>query len=274
MRVWMNGRVIPVDQAKVSVFDHGLTVGDGVFETLRLLRGEPFAPTRHIARLQHSARSLGLPVPDADLVAAAMADAVAANRSELDDHARLRVTYTSGPGPLGSERGEGPVTLIAAAAPGSPWPATTSVVLAPWRRNEHSPLAGVKSTSYAENAVALSYARAAGASEALLLNTAGKVCEGTGSNVFVIIDGHPITPPLESGCLAGITRGLVVEWFGAQERDLDPGDLERVEEVFLTSSTRNVHPVDRVDVRVVRGVAHSAVLAGQFLQRALDEPDP
>lgn len=274
MRVWLNGRVVPIEQARVSVLDHGFTVGDGVFETLRLVRGAPFAPTRHIARLQQSALALGLPVPDAELVAAAMADAVAANRSDLDDHARLRVTYSSGSGPLGSERGDGPVTLVAVAAPGSAWPATTDVVVAPWPRNERGPLGGVKSTSYAENAVALAMARAAGASEALLLNTAGQLCEGTGSNVFLIDDGGIVTPPLSSGCLAGITRALVLEWFDATERDLSPGDLERASEVFLTSSTRNVHPVARVDARVVGATEMAAALAERFWQRALDEPDP
>ena len=274
MRVWLNGRVVPIEQARVSVLYHGFTVGDGVFETLRLLRGAPFAPTRHIARLQQSARALGLPVPDAELVAAAMADAVAANRSELDDHARLRLTYTSGSGPLGSERSDGPVTLVAVAAPGSAWPATADVVMAPWPRNERGPLAGVKSTSYAENAVALAFAREAGASEAVLVNTAGELCEGTGSNVFLIDDQGIVTPPLRSGCLAGITRALVLEWFDATERDLTAGDLERASEVFLTSSTRNVHPVARVDARVVGATEVGAALAEQFWQRALDEPDP
>jgi branched-chain amino acid aminotransferase len=274
MRVWLNGRVVPLEQARVSVLDHGFTVGDGVFETLRLLRGQPFAPTRHIERLQRSAAALGLPVPDPDLVAAAMADAVAANRELLDDHARLRVTYTSGPGPLGSERGDGPMTLVALAAPGRPWPPTTTVVTVPWPRNDRGPLTGVKSTSYAENAVALARAAAAGASEALLLNTRGELCEGTGSNVFVIRAGGLLTPPLDSGCLAGITRGLVVEWFAVAETAVPAADFASAEEVFLTSSTRNVHPVSRVDEREVAGTQRSAEIARAFLERALDEPDP
>lgn len=274
MRVWLNGRIVPLEQARVSVLDHGFTVGDGVFETLRLLRGQPFAPTRHIERLRQSAAALALPAPDPDLVAAAMADAIAANRELLDDHARLRVTYTSGTGPLGSERGDGPATLVALAAPGRPWPATTTVITVPWPRNERGPLAGVKSTSYAENAVALARAAAAGASEALLLNTRGELCEGTGSNVFLIGAGGLRTPALDSGCLAGITRALVVEWFGAAETAIASADLATAEEVFLTSSTRNVHPVSRVDDHAMVATARSAEFARAFLERALDEPDP
>lgn len=274
MRVWLNGRVLPVEQAAVSILDHGFTIGDGVFETLRLVHGMPFAPSRHVARLQRSARALGLPVPDAELVAAAMADAVAANRSELNEHGRVRVTYTSGAGPLGSERGDEPVTLAVVAAPGKPWPATADVVLAPWPRNERGPLAGVKSTSYAENAVALAHARASGASEALLLNTVGQLCEGTGSNVFLIRDGELVTASLSSGCLPGITRELVLEWFGAVEQDLTAADLADADEVFLTSSTRNVHPVGRVDGREVPSRRTGSELAARFVARVLDDPDP
>ncbi len=274
MRVWLNGRVLPLEQARVSVLDHGLTVGDGVFETLRLLRGEPFAPTRHIERLRRSARLTGLAEPDPELVAAAMADVVAANRADLDDHGRVRVTYTSGEGPLGSDRGDGPVTLIAVAAPGSPWPPTAEVVSAPWPRNEQGPLAGVKSTSYAENAVALALAKRAGASEAILRNTRGELCEGTGSNLFLIRGGTITTPGLGSGCLAGVTRGLVLEWFAAAEATLAPADLDAADEVFITSSTRNVHPVARVDGRAVGGREQADRLARAFLERALDDPDP
>ena len=146
MRVWLNGHVLALDEARVSVLDHGFTVGDGVFETLKVVNGLPFAPTRHIARLRRSAAALGLREPDPDLVAAAMGDAIAANRTEIGVLGRLRVTYTSGPGPAGSERGDGPCTLTAVATPGAPWPATTAVITVDWPRNERGPLAGVKST--------------------------------------------------------------------------------------------------------------------------------
>ena len=94
------------------------------------------------------------------------------------------------------------------------------MVIFPWPRNERGALAGVKTTSYAENVVALSYARQQGAAEAIFGNLAGNLCEGSGTNVFVVAGGRLVTPPLSAGCLAGVTRGLVIEWAGAVEEDL------------------------------------------------------
>ena len=207
-------------------------------------------------------------------MAAAMTEAVAANRSLIADGGRLRVTYTSGPGPLGSDRGPGPCTLLAVAAPGTPWPETARVITSPWPRNERGPLAGVKSTSYAGNAVALAAAKRAGASEALLGNTRGELCEGTGSNVFLVRDGVVVTPPLSSGCLAGITRELVLEWFPAEEGVLALDALLGADEIFLTSSTRNVHPVSRVDDRELSRAHRAVQLAAAFEERMRADLDP
>ena len=274
MRVWLNGRVLPVEEARVSVLDHGLTVGDGVFETLKVVAGVPFAVSRHVARLRRSALALGLPEPDPELVTAAMADSIAANREALGDLGRLRVTYTSGEGPLGSDRGPGPMTLLAVAAPGQPWPPETSVATVTWPRNERGALAGVKSTSYAENSIALAHAKQRGASEAVLPNTRGELCEGTGSNVFVVRGGEVLTPPLGSGCLAGITRELVIEWCGAREATVTMEEFLSADEVFLTSSTRDVHPVTRVDGRALAQSSVGEQYRRDFTRRAADEPDP
>ncbi|MGP3684862.1 aminotransferase class IV [Streptomyces sp. IBSNAI002] len=246
MRIWLDGALRDVDDAKVSVFDHGLTVGDGVFETLKAEGGRAFALTRHLERLTRSARGLGLPDPDLDEVRRACAAVLEANPMPL---ARLRVTYTGGLSPLGSDRGNAAPTLVAAVAESVRRPDTTAVLRVDWVRNERSAVAGLKTTSYAENVVALAAAHRAGASEALLANTVGRLCEGTGSNVFVVLDGELHTPPLSSGCLAGITRALVVEWAGAKETDLPFEVLEQAEEVFLTSSLRDVQSVLRVDGR-------------------------
>ncbi|WP_370418495.1 aminotransferase class IV [Streptomyces sp. QH1-20] len=246
MTIWLDGALRDADSAHVSVFDHGLTVGDGVFETIKAVHGRPFALTRHLTRLATSARGLGLPEPDLEEVRRACAEVLGANPMPLG---RLRITYTGGLSPLGSDRGTTAPTLVVAVGATTRRPDTTAAVTVPWTRNERGALAGLKSTSYAENVVALARAREHGASEALFANTVGALCEGTGSNVFVVLDGQLHTPPVTSGCLPGITRALVVEWTGAKETDLPLDVLDRAEEVFLTSTLRDVQAVRVLDGR-------------------------
>jgi len=274
MRCWLNGALVDPAQALLSAYDHGLVVGDGVFETCKVVDGVPFALTRHLQRLQRSARGLGLAGVDLDALRAAVAEVCA--EPDLPAAARLRVTVTAGPAPLGSGRGDGPATLFVAAAPLAEWAPTCAVVTVPWPRNERGALAGVKTTSYAENVVALAYAREREAAEAVFANTAGNLCEGTGSNVFVVRDGLLVTPPLSAGCLAGVTRDLVLEWVeGAVEEDVPMPALADATEVFLTSTTRDVQPVHAVDGRQV------ATAPGPVTRRAMDAfvaraaaPDP
>ncbi|WFB06595.1 aminodeoxychorismate lyase [Streptomyces sp. LX-29] len=274
--IWLDGALRAADTARVSVFDHGLTVGDGVFETLKAERGRAFAVTRHLERLARSARGLGLPEPDLDEVRHACAQVLAANPME---RGRLRITYTGGISPLGSERGTTGPTLAVALGVSAPRADTTAAITVPWTRNERSALAGLKTTSYAENVIALARAHQQGASEALFANTVGRLCEGTGSNVFVVLDGELYTPPVAAGCLAGITRALVVDWVGAQEADLPFDVLSRAEEVFLTSSLRDVQAVARLDERTLLSdpgvpgpVAAKAMRI--FAERSAVEPDP
>ncbi|MFE5632908.1 aminotransferase class IV [Streptomyces sp. NPDC056463] len=246
MKLWVNGGLRDAEEARVSVLDHGLTVGDGVFETVKAVHGETFALTLHLERLSRSARGLGLPDPDLDEVRRACAAVLEANPMELG---RLRITYTGGLSPLGSERGDAGASLVVALGETGRRPDSTAVITVPWTRNERGALTGLKTTSYAENVVALARAREHGASEALFANTVGQLCEGTGSNVFVVIDGRIHTPPVSSGCLAGITRALAVEWTGAVEADLPLDVLESAQEIFLTSTLRDIQAVHRVDDR-------------------------
>ncbi|WP_330311292.1 aminodeoxychorismate lyase [Streptomyces sp. NBC_00523] len=273
MRIWVNGELRPADDARVSVLDHGLTVGDGVFETLRVSHGRPFALTRHLDRLALSAQGLGLPAPDPDEVRRACTAVVEANPVGLG---RLRITYTGGISPLGSDRGDAGPGLVVALGEVSRRPDTTAVVTVPWTRNERSALTGLKTTSYAENVVALARAHEQGASEALFANTVGRLCEGTGSNVFVVLDGQLHTPPVASGCLAGITRALTVEWTGAQETDLPFDVLDRADEVFLTSTLRDVQAVHRIDGRELPGAPGPVTAKAMriFEERAADDLDP
>ncbi len=121
------------------------------------------------------------------------------------------------------------------------------MITVPWPRSERSPLAGLKTTSYAENVVALARARERGATEAVLANLAGHLCEGTGSNVFYVVDGELRTPTLASGCLAGVTRALILEWYGGREVDEPIAVVGEASEVFLASTTRDVQAVHRWD---------------------------
>lgn len=270
--IWVDGKLRDADDARVSVLDHGLTVGDGIFETAKVVDGRPFALTRHLDRLVASARGLGLPEPDVDEVRRACAAVVEADPVPLG---RLRITYTGGLSPLGSDRGDAPPTLIVAVGGIERRPDTTAVIIVPWVRNERGALTGLKTTSYAENVVALARAHRQGASEALFANTRGRLCEGTGTNVFVVLDGELHTPPLESGCLAGITRALVLEWLGAKETDLPLDALTRAEEVFLTSSTRDVQAVHRIDDRELPAPGPVTTEAMRvFAERSAADVDP
>jgi len=246
--VWINGEVSSVEEARVSPLDHGLLTGDGVFETLRIYQGVPFATRRHLERLARSATGIDLPVPDPSVLREAMEVVVAGN--DLDS-GRMRITVTGGVGSLGSDRDDCEPTVIVAGSALVDWPPTADVVVAPWPRNERSALAGIKTVSYGENVVALAHARAQEAGEALFANLAGDLCEGTGTNVFVVLDGRLVTPPLASGCLAGVTRELLLELVGVAEEDIPVAALAEAEEAFLTSSTREVHPIRAVDGRVL-----------------------
>lgn len=276
--VWLDGRVTAADEARVAALDHGLTVGDGVFETCKVVHGRPFALGRHLRRLARSAAVLGLPEPDAVAVREGVAELLKAG-PELP-LGRLRITLTGGAGPLGSDRGSAVPTLLLAVAPAAPWPDDIAVVTVPWRRNEHSATAGAKTTSYAENVIALQRAHDTGAHEAVLANTAGMLCEGTGSNVVVDLgEGELVTPPLSSGCLAGITRELLLEWAAAEgvpmvERDLPRSALEAAGDVLLTSSTRNVQQVRQVDGRPVAGSVLGRAAVELFERRAAEDLDP
>ena len=199
--IWFDGRLYgPEETPSVPVTDHGFVVGDGVFEALKITAAGPFAVQRHLDRMTRSAASLELPPPDHAVVRGAI-EAVCADQAW--EFGKIRITYTGGVGPLGSQAAYGPPNLVVIAEPTAPPAPTVEIVTAPWRRNEHGALTGVKSTSYGENVRGLAYAHARDASETIFLNTAGDVCEGTGTNIFCVFGNRILTPPLVSGPLAG-----------------------------------------------------------------------
>lgn len=277
VRVWVNGRVVPAEEPSIAAVDHGVTVGDGAFETCKIVDGQAFAVTRHLRRMQRTLAGLGLARVDDDLLREGMA-AVLATGPEIA-FGRLRWTVTGGIGPLGSDRLDSDLTHVVTAGPTAPPPPSVAVVTVPWVRNERAATAGLKTTSYADNVIALAEAKRHGALEALFANTRGELCEGTGSNVFVVTDGVVRTPPLSSGCLAGITRELTIEW--AREAGIDvveeplPLDvLTTADEVFLTSSLKDVRPVTRVDDRDLAAGPVTTRLAEVWRDREAEGIDP
>lgn len=241
--VWLDGRLGDDSSVSIPVTDRGLLVGDGVFETLPIIAdarfangATTFALSRHLSRLARACATAGITAPPETTMRSAVAAVLEAYGNATG---RLRITAT----------GSGHLLVTAASAP-TPV-AGVSVLTSPWVRNERSPIAGVKSTSYAENAYALRWAQSHGADEAVMANTRGNLCESTTANVFVVRDGGLVTPPLSSGCLPGVTREVLLEHGIAVERDLPIGVLAEVEEVFLTNSLRGVLPVHSIDGRAL-----------------------
>lgn len=278
IRAWVNGDLYDSEAPTISAIDHGITVGDGIFETCKVVDGRPFALTRHLERLSRSARGLGLPEPDGDYIRKGV-DAVLTQGEPLA-FGRLRFTVTAGRGPLGSDRFDSPMTYVVTAGAVEPPRGPGSLCVTPWTRNERSAVAGLKTTSYAENVVALAFAHERGASEAIFANSRGDLCEGTASNVFVGVGGRLITPPLSAGALGGITRALTIDWCRAAGMDvveeaMPLGVLRTCDEIFITSSLRDVYAIDRIDDRHLAApgpLTHQA--AAIFAERSAEDLDP
>ena len=273
LTAWLDGTFVDPDEAALGAFDHAITVGDGLFEATKIVDGTPVALTRHLDRLQRSAAKAGLTIP---LARTALDDACRAVAARTPGRAKLRLTVTAGVAALSSSRGRHTGSVLIAAASTDPTPSAAAVRVVEWPRNERGALAGVKSTSYLENVVALARVQEMGGDEAIFANTVGNLCEGTGSNVFVVVDGRLITPPLSSGPLAGVTRGLVLEVTDAAEEDLPIEAFLAADEAFLTSCTRDVQPIGWIDGRVLPGVPGTITqdAAAAYLDLITTTPDP
>jgi branched-chain amino acid aminotransferase len=273
---YVNGSLVDEADAAINIFDHGFTVGDGVFETIALRHGTAFAVTRHLTRLVRSAIRLGLPRPELPELRRAVDLTVSANPTLA--WGAIRVTYTSGPGTVGSGRTGRTATTVVAAREMAPHDTLAEVITVPWPRNERGALVGIKTTSYAENALALADAHRQGATEAIFANTRGDLCEGSGTNVFVVINGQLVTPPLSAGCLAGVSRGLVIEGCGVavDQRDVPLEVLYMADEAFLTSSTRDVQPIRSVDGRGIPSCPGAVTerIAAAYAALLAADPDP
>jgi branched-subunit amino acid aminotransferase/4-amino-4-deoxychorismate lyase len=222
-----------------------MMLGLGLFETILAVDGEPVFFERHLARLRGTCARLGwhLELPDLREIMRELLQ-----RHDLTSGpAKIRLAVTAGSGPLhdlalGADHG---VWMTASPAAAAATALTTTANLSPWVRNERSPLAGMKCASYAENLVALHHAARLGFAETVFLNTAGHLCEAATANLFLVKNGGLLTPSLESGCLPGITRAVVIELarplaIPCLQRQLSLQDLLTADELFLTSSIRGL----------------------------------
>jgi branched-chain amino acid aminotransferase len=252
MMFWLNGVQRSPDEPLLSPLYRGFTLADGLFETMRASNGIVFRLDAHLDRLCIGARLLGIPLPSGlrDHVAAAARVAFASGYV----HASVRLTVTRGPAPPGLAPPPHPApTFALGIAPLTP-PSTPKPIVAAMasaRRNEYALTAGVKTLSYTESVLALAQAKAAGADDAIFLDTAGHVSEATASNLFAVIDRELVTPPLGCGVLPGITRAIVLDLaptlgVTAIEREMAEPELAIAGEIFLTSSIREIAPLVRI----------------------------
>ena len=261
LKVYINGRLVDKEDAKVSVYDHGLLYGDGVFEGLRSYSGRVFRLERHLDRLYESARAIWLEIPikPADL-ARAVNDTLRAN--SLED-AYIRLVVTRGAGSLGLDpnRTSDPQVIIItdkiALYPAELYERGLDIITASTIRNHPAALSPrIKSLNYLNNILAKIEGLQAGCIEALMLNTKGEVAECTGDNIFLVRGGVLLTPPLDAGILEGVTRDAVIELARAtgvevREMPLTKHDVYVADECFLTGTAAEVIPVVKVDGRVI-----------------------
>jgi branched-chain amino acid aminotransferase len=281
---WMNGSLVPVERAAVSILDHGLLYGDGVFEGIRYYGGAPFRLGAHLDRLARSAAAVALAIPWARPELEAAVAAVIAAAGEPDGYIRLVVTRGAGSLGLDPRTCERPSLLLAAGAfpafgAGTDGGRGLSVVVASTRQTPPDVLdPRIKSLNYLPRLLARLEAARAGADEAIMLNAAGHVAEGSTDNVFVVRAGELATPPASDGALEGITRAAILELAAAagipaRVASQTPYDLHAADELFLCGTGIELCPVRSVDGRRVPacpGPVFERLLAAF---RALTRPD-
>ena len=261
MKIFIDGQFLGEQDAKVSVFDHGLLYGDGVFEGIRAYNGRVFKLKEHIDRLFYSAKAilLNLPMSHAD-ICKAVVDTCRENGIR-DGYIRLVVTRGVGTLGLNPNRCKRPSVIVIADKvqlyPKEYYERGLDIVTVPTTRNLHSALnPAIKSLNYLNNILAKIEANNAGCEEAIMLNSEGYVAECTADNVFLVKGNDLMTPPLSAGALYGITRGVVMglaRQSGLQvtERNITRYDVFNADECFITGTGAEVVPVVKVDGRVI-----------------------
>jgi branched-chain amino acid aminotransferase len=260
--VYVNGRIAPADQAVVPVYDHGFVYGEGVYETMRTYNRVPFLYDRHIRRLRQSAARILLDVPFDDASMLAWIDQTIAAAGDLNE-AYVRVLHTRGVGDLSYDLKSTPTpTTVIIVKPFEAYPPRVyndgiRISLVEMLRNHPrsvNPI--IKSNNLLNNALAMQTAYRSGAEEALMCNYRGELTECSQSNFFMVRGGAALTPPSEAGILEGVTRAFLFELgrelgIDVREETLTPKDLDTADEMFITSTTRELSPVVSVDGRIV-----------------------
>jgi branched-chain amino acid aminotransferase len=249
--IFHNGHIVPVEEARLSPGQAGLLNGWGLFTTMRVFQAEPFAFERHWKRLQKDAMRTRMPFPfDSDEVRSRLRELIQRNEVR-EGTARIYAVYNKvGFWQSGEDLPEVDLILCTAGLPSYREPVRLS--LCEHGRHAGSPLAGTKVTSWLFNVWTLQGAQQRGFDEALLLNERGEIAECTAANIFCARGGRVLTPPLSSGCLEGVTRGILLEIAPAtgipmEEKTLRPADLYAADEVFITSTNRSLLGVSEVD---------------------------
>ena len=263
LKIYLDGSLVPEDQAKVSVFDHGLLYGDGVFEGIRVYNGKVFRHREHIDRLYNSAKAILLDIPmSREEMMAAVEETIAANEGR---HPYIRLVVTRGVGTLGLDPykcAEPQVIIIyddIALYPPELYERGLEVVTSvTMQKHPQSLSPRIKSLNYLNNILAKVECVQAGAAEALMLNQEGFVAECTGDNIFIVADGALLTPPTSAGILKGITRQVVFDLaaemaVSALEQNIARYDIYSADECFLTGTAGEIIPVVKVDGRTIGG---------------------
>ncbi|MGF6230138.1 branched-chain amino acid aminotransferase [Inquilinus ginsengisoli] len=255
---WLNGRLLAAAAARIDPADRGFTLGDGLFETIRVRDGAAVWLDRHLARLAEGSAALGIPARFGD---AALAEACAAViAAEAIEAGVLRLTVSRGAGPRGvlPPAAPSPTVLIAGHAGLPPQSPVALVVARGTCRNQASPLSRVKSLNYLDAVLARREAAERGADDAVMLNTAGRVAETSIANLFARIDGAWVTPPVAEGALPGIMRAEVLARLGVAERPLAVADLQQAEALLLTNAL-SIRAVGQLEDRALPAGVEAAI---------------
>ena len=280
MRIWLDGEIVAVEEAKISVFDHGLLYGDGVFEGIRVYNGRIFKASEHIQRLFESAKACRLQVPlTADQLFSAMRATLEANSITGDGYVRLVVTRGVGSLGISIHKTASPSVFIIADSialyPAEVYERGLHCIVSSIARNHANTTSPrVKSLNYLNNVMAKADAMEVGADEAIMLTTDGFVCECTGDNLFLIRNGVLMTPPSSMGILEGVTRGIVMELarrrgIDVREEMLIRHDLYVADECFGTGTAAEIVPITQIDGRPV-GSGLPGPVTKQLIQDFID----